>query len=226
MHVEPLGALDELREGYVDALLAPDPPRARSLIAAASAGGAPAERLYLEVLTPAMEEVGRRWERAQISVAQEHLATQVTQSVLAELAARLTGELQAGAGRHVVVACTPGELHAVGVNMVADFLEADGWNVLALGPDTPAHALADLVADHEPEAVALSTSLPHHLLSAARVFGRLAALEPRPLLVAGGRAYQGDAARARTVGADALVHDPAELVRLLATLPRDGDDRR
>ncbi|HYF27461.1 MAG TPA: cobalamin-dependent protein [Baekduia sp.] len=216
MSAETIGALDGVRAAYVEALLAPAPADARALVAAAWEDGATAEELYLAVLTPAMEEIGRRWERAEISVAQEHLATQVTQAVLASLAGRLRGAAHAGAGRRVVVACTPGELHGLGAGMVADFLEADGWDVLALGPDTPMSALVDLAAEQRPEAVALSTSLPNNLLSAGRVFSALGRLVPRPLLVAGGRAYAGDAARAVAVGADVLARDPAELVAVLS----------
>lgn len=212
----PAASLDGLLERYVEALLAPDPARARALVLEAADDGASAERLYLEVLAPALVEVGHRWEQAIVTVAQEHLATQVTQSVLAALAMRLTGRSQAGLGRRAVVACTPGEHHAVGLRMVTDFLEADGWEVLSLGPDTPAEALADLVAQHRPEAVALSTSLPQNLVAARRAFAALQGLDPRPRLLAGGRAYDGDTARAEAVGADALVNDPGELVELLA----------
>src|SRR4051794_23358632 len=83
--------LDGLREEYLRALLAPDARRARALVDAAADDGVPVQRLYVAVLEPAMARIGRLWEEARISVAQEHMATQITQAVLAPLALRLTG---------------------------------------------------------------------------------------------------------------------------------------
>lgn len=204
-----------LRSQYLDAVLAPDARRAREVVLDAAEAGVPVVSLYLRVLQPALVEIGRQWELAQISVAREHLATQISQSVLAELAGRLsTGD--GGRGRKAIVSCSPGELHSVGGQMVADFLEADGWEVLILGADVPAADLAQVAEAEEVAVVALSTALPAHLLAAGAACAALRRLASPPLIVAGGRAFAGDAARAEVVGADAYADDPAELLRLLA----------
>ena len=65
----------ELRERYVDALVDGDPAQAAALLLnAATADGIDVRTLYLHVLQPALYEIGRRWEQAEISIAQEHLA--------------------------------------------------------------------------------------------------------------------------------------------------------
>lgn len=167
-----------------------------------------------------MVEIGRLWETAQIGVAQEHLATQITQTVLARLAPSLEDAAAAlevsGRRRTAIVAGTPGELHAIGARMVADFLEASGWDVLLLGPDTPLAEIAELATERAPDVVALSTSLSFNLLAAGRVFARLRELESPPLLIAGGRAYEGQADRALLAGADVFATDPEALLRELA----------
>jgi methanogenic corrinoid protein MtbC1 len=211
----PARTIDVLRDDYVAAVLRPDARAARALIAEAAHDGITVEALYLGVLQPALEEVGRRWELAQISVAREHLATQISQAVLAELAGRLAPG-GGGAGRTAIVSCSPGELHAMGGRMVADFLEADGWEVMMLGADVPAHELAALAGEERAAVVALSTALPEHLLAAGAACAALRRLPDPPLIVAGGRAFNGDGARARAVGADAYASDPSDLLRLLA----------
>lgn len=207
--------VSELHARYLDALLRPDPAAARRLVVEAADDGVPIERLYLDVLAPAMHAIGESWERAEIGVAQEHLATQVTQTVIASLALRLRGTGAPGGGGPIVLACTPGEMHVLGLAMISDFLEADGREVMSLGADTPLHALVAFVERHAPAAVALSTTLPRHLLQAGRTFAALARIEPRPLLIAGGNAYEDDEARALAAGADALARSPAELLALL-----------
>lgn len=214
----PSSDLDGLCRAYVEAVLAPDARGARRLIDDATDGGIPAHRIYLEVLQPALHEVGRRWESATITVAHEHLATQITQAVLARLAAQLApGE--GGEGRTVLVACSPGERHVLGGQMVADFLEADGWTVLQLGGDTPIEAITEFVEHQGIPIVALSTALPSHALATSAVCAALKRLDPAPLIVVGGQGFGGDRQRALATGADAYAADPAELLRILHARP-------
>jgi methanogenic corrinoid protein MtbC1 len=211
--------LDEVRRRYLEHLLAPDARAAWDEITAALDDGARAAQVYLEVLTPAMVEIGQLWETARIGVAQEHLATQITQTVLARLAPSLEDAATAFVGRRrrtAIVAGTPGELHGIGARMVADFLEASGWDVLLLGPDTPVGEIVALTARRTPDVVALSTSLSFNLLAAGGVFARLRELDAPPLLIAGGRAYEGQADRALLAGADMFAADPEALLRELA----------
>ncbi|WP_187369019.1 cobalamin B12-binding domain-containing protein [Baekduia soli] len=214
-------ALGPVLDAYLAAILAPDGPRAWATIRDALAAGADPRALYLDVLAPAMVEVGRLWETARIGVAQEHLATQITQTVLARLAPELEEDPTALPGRTAVVAGTPGELHAIGARMVADFLEAAGWEVLFVGPDAPGADIVDLAARRRPDVVALSTALAANVLAAGRVFAALRRLQPPPLIAAGGRAYDGDRARALVAGADIYAADPSLLLAELA-LALDG----
>jgi methanogenic corrinoid protein MtbC1 len=211
--------LDQVRRRYLEHLLTPDARGAWEEITAALERGARAAQVYLDVLTPAMVEIGQLWETARIGVAQEHLATQITQTVLARLAPSLEDAASAFAGerrRRAIVAGTPGELHGIGARMVADFLEASGWDVLLLGPDAPVGDIVALTAERAPDVVALSTSLSFNLLAAGRVFARLRELDEPPLLVAGGRAYEGQGDRALLAGADVFATDPEALLRELS----------
>ena len=206
--------LADLRAAYLDAILAPDARRARTLVDDARQRGVPASRIYLDVLQPALHEVGSLWEQARLSVAREHLATQITQAVLAGLAAHMT-QGRSGEGRRALVACSPGELHVLGGQMVSDFLEADGWDVLTLGADTPPAELAGLAAAERVDVVALSTALPGNLIAAGRACAHLRRLAQPPFIVVGGQAFGGDERRARAVGADAYAPDPQALLEIL-----------
>jgi methanogenic corrinoid protein MtbC1 len=211
--------LEAARRRYLDCLLAPDTRGAWAAVSDALDEGAPPGRIYLDVLGPAMVEIGVLWETARIGVAQEHLATQITQTVLARLAPSLEeagAALADGRRRLAIVAGTPGELHAIGARMVADFLEGSGWEVLLLGPDAPTAEIVAMARERAPDVVALSTSLSFNLLAAGRVLAALRGLDDPPLLVAGGRAYEGRADRALVAGADIFAADPEMLVRELA----------
>ncbi len=89
----------------------------------------------------------------------------------------------------------------------------------------PASDLAALVDDERPDVVALSTAVADNLNRAEEVIRRLAALEPRPFVAVGGRAWAGIEDRAREFGADVCARDADDLTRLLAErFPPMSDD--
>src|SRR5688500_11202342 len=142
-------ALPHLHDDYLAALLAGDAVRARALVDRAVDDHLPLEDIYLSVLTPALEEIGRRWEIGEIEVAWEHRATAITEGIIGTLAARM--RVPPVSGRLAVVACVEGENHALGARMVGDFLEGAGWEVILLGASVPSESLAALVEDEAPD---------------------------------------------------------------------------
>jgi methanogenic corrinoid protein MtbC1 len=209
-------SLADVRSAYLDAVLGHDEARARQVVDDALDAGAEVRAVYLEVLQPALYEVGERWADGRLSVAGEHHASVITRRVLTLLAERM--RVPPRDGRLAVVACSPGELHELGAQMIADFLEAEAWEVLRLGASMPVEALAELVAEERPDVVALSTAMADRLEGAADALQALADVRPRPLVVVGGRGWGAPAAaRASELGADLLVDDPETLVDVLSS---------
>lgn len=201
------GNVAEALVPYVEALVRPDPRAARTVVEDLVADGQSVRSIYMDVLGPALVEVGLRWQQARITVAHEHLATATTKAIMARLAP-LVSALPV-VHRQIVLACTPGELHGVGLRMVADFLEGDGWEVLETGADTPSSDLVAIVASERPDVVGLSTALTPHLEETAGTIAALKALDRPPFILVGGAAYAGDAAVAERIGADAFAVDAA-----------------
>ena len=207
------GSPDHVRDGYLSALLASDVTGAREVLDEAIAAGLPVRRIYLDVLQPTLYEIGRRWSHAEISIAQEHLATAATQSAMARLAEALSEGPRRVRPGTALVACVSDELHAVGGRMVADFLEADGWRVVFLGQLTPGVDLAALAAEQGATLVALSAALPERVPVVAEACAALRGLDPAPYVLVGGQAFGGSAERALRTGADAYAGDAEEAVR-------------
>lgn len=205
--------LEDHRSGFLDALLARDSARARRVIEEALEDGVPIPDIYLGVLAPAMQEVGHRWAMGALNVAEEHYATAVAQSIVDGLGRRLRRPPKDG--RLALVSGTPQELHALGTRVVADFLEADGWEVLLLGTGAPADDIAALVESEQPDLVALSTATAGVIDGVVELLRALHTLSPRPCIVAGGQFWTAETApTAIEFGADLVVQDPRELVAL------------
>lgn len=203
-----------LHDDYVGALLAGDAVRARHLVERAIARGTSIATVYLEVLAPALDEIGRRWESGEVGIAGEHRATAITAGILGALGPRM--RVPPTTGRLAVLACTAGELHELGLRMAGDFLEGAGWEVILLGASVPSAALAGLVADEAPDVVALSTATAGLLEGVRSAIGALGEIDPRPWVVVGGRAWhEPGAPDAAAFGADAAFRDPRALTRAL-----------
>ena len=154
------------------------PPRARAAVDGALAAGVAVPDVYLGILQPALYAVGHEWAAGELDIAREHYATAVTLTVLGALGPRMRAAPKDG--RLAVVSGSPEERHAVGVQMVADFLEGDGWEVLNLGASTPARDLARLVDAEQPDVVALSASTPGRPPRHGRGGGGAARAAPAP----------------------------------------------
>ena len=126
------------------ALVVGDVARARRVLDAALEAGADVRDLYLDVVQPALYEVGAGWSRAELTVAHEHLAAAAARIHMTLLAERLGPAPQRRGS--VLVACPGDEMHELGARMVADFVAADG-QVPFLGALSPAPDLAELVAE-------------------------------------------------------------------------------
>jgi MerR family transcriptional regulator, light-induced transcriptional regulator len=179
-------ATDQLVRAYCGALRAGDPHAAAVVIDNALGEGlAPAE-IHSRVIAPAMWGIGELWERGDLTVAEEHLATAVSYHVLARLYPRLLGQVQRR-GDTVVVAAVYGEHHVLGLRMAADVLEGAGFDVRFLGADVPEGSLLAWVSEHRPAAVALGVTMPSAGAVLARQLQALRDYDPEIRLIVGGQ---------------------------------------
>jgi methanogenic corrinoid protein MtbC1 len=110
------------------------------------------DTLLRDVIVPYLHELGERWERDEVSIAQEHFASTLLRGRLLGLA-RDWGR---GLGPVAVLACAPGEQHDLGLIAFGLALRGRGWRIVFLGPDTPVASIADAARACDPAAVVVS----------------------------------------------------------------------
>jgi methanogenic corrinoid protein MtbC1 len=205
---------DTLQE-YLAAVRRGDRRRAMDVVAAAQREGADLVTLYLDVFQPALREIGQLWQENELSVAEEHLATAITQSIMARLytEAPMANE----SGRHLVAACAEYERHEVGLRMLCDFLDLEGWTTTFLGASVPTSGLARMVCEKKPDVLAMSASLPPHLpqLRSTIQAVREACGDKPPIILVGGRVFHQTPELAYAIGADITAQDAREAVTRL-----------
>ena len=86
--------------------------------------------LYTEIFQRALYEIGEMWAKNQISVAVEHMATAITESLFPLVYPKIfMGE---HCGKKAVISCVANEFHQIGGKMVADILELNRWDAYFL----------------------------------------------------------------------------------------------
>lgn len=176
--------------------------------------------LYENMLKPALYSVGKLWQEGRISVAAEHLASAVVETIMNEIYFRIMTTQDSG--KTVVAACVEGELHQIGIRMVADIFEMNGWHAYFLGADTPGAALLDFIGKTSPQALALSLSSDCRLEALTKTVETVHREFPGLLVLAGGLAFRDGHLREFLSAHPELVH-VADLHQLDAGL-KDGFD--
>jgi methanogenic corrinoid protein MtbC1 len=203
---------EEALAAYVDALVAGDRRRAFAVVEAALRDSLTLRDVYLSVFQPALREIGRRWETGALTVAQEHLATGITQTAMSRLAGELFRQAPAG-GPTLLGACAETERHDVGLRMVCDLLELEGWTTHFLGATVPAADVLRMARELKPDVVAISASLPPSLMAVRPLATELRALgPPAPLILVGGRPFLGRPSLAAKMGADLTAENAGDAV--------------
>jgi methanogenic corrinoid protein MtbC1 len=140
--------------------------------------------LYDDVVAPALVDVGQLWDEGKISIADEHIATAITQSVLATFYGTFSWATD---GPKAILACVPGERHELGARMAADLFANDGWNIIYVGADVPQEALLGLVLREAPLFVGLSLGMLDRVAAARDVIAELRRAAPQTRIIVGGR---------------------------------------
>lgn len=157
------------------------------------------------VMQPALYQIGEKWQANRATVAQEHLATAIVQSVMTM--GLLRSPPPALINKRILLACVSGNNHAIGLRMVADAFQLGGWDVQYLGANVPTPALVAQAVEWKPDLVGLSVSFPQQLPVVKAIIEQLGARfgSTRPAVIIGGLAINRFDRLASLVGADACM---------------------
>lgn len=198
---------------YLLSILEGDRHAAAELVLSAARGTDPdlvrpsVLEIFESVLLPVQHELGRMWQMNETSVGEEHFATSTTQMVVSLLYP--FHQRKPRNGFTVVAGSVDGNAHEIGVRMLADLLEADGWRVIFLGASVPAEDCAQAAHDFGANLIAVSASLATQIpdiirtVRAARGIGKA----PPRILVGGAAFAGGNRDSWRSTGADGFAHD-------------------
>jgi methanogenic corrinoid protein MtbC1 len=199
---------------YLEAVLAGNLSEAHRLVIEQAQAGISVTELYDQVLQPALSEIGCMWHRGEISVADEHFATATTRALLGGLRPYFPQPEPRSAT--VVAAAVGGDFHDVGLRMVADCFEMDGWSVLFLGANMPATDIVEFLGQYPADLLALSASTCLVVRQAGEFIDvvRTGHSSGKPKIIVGGSPFDLVPDLWEELGADGCAHSTAEAVEL------------
>ncbi len=224
--ISPNSTLATLTTQYLDALLRGDRDAASALVSGALASGTPIREIYVQVFQRSQREIGRLWQMNRISVGQEHFCTAATQLIIAQLAGQ-TFATPKTAGT-LVATCVSGDLHELGLRMVCDFFELDGWSTYYLGTNAPLGSVVGAVVKQRATVLAISATITHHVDAVAEL---IAAVRASPecadiKIIVGGFPFALAPALWKQIGADGTASDAEQAVALANHLTERTSDQR
>jgi cobalamin-dependent methionine synthase I len=203
----PSFAAEEVYRTYLDGLLSNNRRQCRASFEQWLEAHDGLRPLYEDLVQRSLYEIGELWEQGKISVATEHMATAICESLLNLSYPRLFAVPRNG--KSAVVSCLANEHHQIGAKMVADLFELHGWRGYFLGANTPVQDLLALIAEKRPDVVALSLASLIGLDAFVGAATEIRKAFPEVPLLVGGQAF-------RWGNPERIAHLPG--VRCLASL--------
>lgn len=179
--------MDTLQKRLLDALLAHETGQADQIFNDAFALYTP-ESLVVDLISPTLHAIGSGWERGEVDIATEHLATNYLRQ---HLLAWMRSGPPPYAVAPIVLACAPGEWHEGGLLMFGALMRRRRWPIAYLGQSIPLPELAKFVRETKPPAVALTamTEAPALALAEWPTWLPEAARTGEPIVGYGGLAF-------------------------------------
>jgi DNA-binding transcriptional MerR regulator/methylmalonyl-CoA mutase cobalamin-binding subunit len=164
-------SLLELRDAWVSACKEFDERGAEHALSEAF-GLYPLEAVCLQVMLDGLREIGDGWFEGQISIEQEHFASELAMRRLEALVAATPPPVRPG---RILVGAPPDEDHDFVPLLLALLLRRQGWDVLYLGANVPAASFASLTETTDVQLAVVSAQQLYtaaNLLEVAQVINK------------------------------------------------------
>ena len=200
---------------YMDSLLACDKNKAVRILLSILASGRPGEELYTNFMERALKEVGRMWERGDLPIWKEHCISEITLESMALIKERNQVPVR---DKKTLLALVPGaETHSIGLRMISDRLETQGFQIIFLGSNIPTENILQAIRENKPEAILLSVTMSRNVDTVVMIIDKIKQSfgTRAPAILIGGAAFEGMKQVENITGTDKYCHSFDDVVRTL-----------
>ena len=139
-----------------------------------------------KILRPVMSKIGKDWERGKLSIATEHVASNVAQTLVKIIINQVSGSRN----KKKVMVCVPmGEEHHIGCDVLETYLTRKGFKVFNMGISMPTKSIIEFIKIKKPNVVLISITIQDNILAGQRLVKKIREQSKIPILI-GGHAMQ------------------------------------
>ncbi len=209
------GRVDEMDEGFEGDM--EGQPGVTELVQQALDEGIPVTEILAEGLSPAMEEVGRKYEAEEYLIPDMLASAECVSAAMDVLDPHLADSGVEHKGK-VIIATVEGDLHDIGKNIVITLLKGAGYEVQDLGTSVPADKIVEATQDKQAQFVGLSALLTSTMDKMRDVIEAFKAAQARDgvKIIVGGAPVTEEFAQ--EIGADAYCRDAFDAIDALESL--------
>lgn len=135
-----------------------------------------------KILRPVMHTIGDNWANNKISIATEHVASNVAQGLVKIIMDRNQGE----SNKKKVLICVPqGEEHRLGCDVLETYLSSKGFKVYNLANSAPNESILSFIETSKPDVVFVSITLEDNIKPGQRLVKKISESYDTPVFVGG-----------------------------------------
>jgi len=141
-----------------------------------------------KILKQVMYDVGEDWANNKISIATEHVASNVAQTLVKIIMDSVSGS----ANKKKILLCVPvGEEHHLGCDVLETYLSIKGFKIYNMGTSLPTESIISFIDNNKPDIVFVSITLPDNISAGQRLVRKINHECDIPILI-GGYAMQSE----------------------------------
>lgn len=145
------------------------------------------EEVFHHIFADILYQIGDEWEKGNITVAQEHFASQF----IINRCTQFLRILPVNPNLPKILAfCPEGEDHHIGLMLFSLFLRRKGNEVIYLGSNTPLDGLSTLIENKKISNISISITNPAHLVRVEKWIEAYLVTNPHLKFVIGGKGIQ------------------------------------
>jgi methanogenic corrinoid protein MtbC1 len=135
-----------------------------------------------KILKPVMFQIGDEWANNKISIATEHVASNVAQALVKIIMDKVT----TSGNKKKILLCVPvGEEHHLGCDVIETFLTGKGYKVFNMGTSIPSESVLHFIEHNNPDIIMISITLEDNLKAGQRLVKKIKENFKVPVVVGG-----------------------------------------
>ena len=140
------------------------------------------EDFFDKILRPVMYKIGDDWANNKISIATEHVASNVAQTLVKVIMDRVTGMVN----KRKILVCVPvGEEHHLGCDVLETYLSIKGFKVYNIGTSMPTESILSFIESNKPDVILVSITLEDNIPAGQRLVKKIKEQYNIPILIGG-----------------------------------------